>query len=140
MRKIALSILAVAFFSLAVNVQSGTVIVKISGVKEIKGQILIGLYNKSKGFSEIGKEYKGIVIKIKAKSVTYTFLNIPNGHYAIAAVHDINNNGKVDCNFLGLPKELYAFSGDTAGCIGRPGFNKAKFKLSGQHTAKIKLK
>jgi len=30
---------------------------------------------------------------------------IPPGTYAIACYHDENDNGKLDTNFLGIPKE-----------------------------------
>ena len=35
------------------------------------------------------------------------FEDIPAGTYAIAAIHDENRNGKLDMNWLGVPKEGY---------------------------------
>ena len=139
MKKIILSILLTFFISLA-HAGNGIITVEISGIKEIKGQISIGLYNKSDGFPDKGREYKGVVIKIKGKSVTYAFSGVPNGDYAIAIFQDSNNNGKLDKNFWGIPKERFAFSRNATGTFGAPGFNKAKFKLNGNYTAKIKLK
>jgi len=138
MKKITSVIFILVFFFSISYAKSGTVTVKITGIKEIKGNILIGLFNKSKGYPDIGKEYKGIAIKLKSKSVTYTFTDVPDGEYAIAVVHDINNNGEVDYNFFGMPQEMYAFSGGE--CIGKPPFDKAKFKLKGKYTIKLKLK
>ena len=139
MRKFVLAIFVFVFLTSISYAKNGIVTVKISGIEKIKGQILVGLFNKQKGFPDIGKEYKGITIKVTTKSVTYTFLDVPPGDYAIAVVHDINNNGKVDYNFIGMPQELYAFSGKS-GCIGKPPFKKAKFKLKDTHTVKLKLK
>jgi len=139
MKKVVLSILIFALFFTVAYAQSATVTVKITGIKKIKGHVLIGLFNKAKGFPDIGKEYKGIVIKLKSKSITYTFVDVPPGDYAIAAVHDINKNGKVDYNFIGMPQEMYAFSGNS-GCIGKPPFNKAKFKVNSKYTITLKLK
>jgi uncharacterized protein (DUF2141 family) len=139
MKKIALSILILAFFASISYAKNGTVTVKITGIEKIKGHILIGLFNKAKGYPDIGKEYKGITIKVTKKSISHTFVDVPPGDYAIAVVHDINKNGAVDYNFIGMPLEMYAFSGNS-GCIGKPPFNKAKFKLNGKYTIKLKLK
>jgi len=140
MRKFIFSVLILSFFLSTACVQGGIVIVEVYGIKEIKGTIVIGLYNKSKGFPDVGKQYKGIITKIKTKSATYTFIDVPNGHYAVALFHDINSNGKLDYNFLGIPKELYAFSCITKTCFKTPEFHEAKFKLKDKHTLKLKLK
>jgi len=139
MKKIILLVFILAFFVSTAYAQGGTVTVKITGLKKIKGEVLIGLYNKAKGFPDIGKEYKGIAIEVKTNSITYTFVDVPPGDYAIAVVHDINTNGKVDYNFIGLPLEMYAFSGNS-GCIGKPPFKKAKFKLKDKYIVNLKLK
>ena len=139
MKKIILTIFVLGFFFSVPNVQSGTVTVKITGIKDIKGNILIGLFNKSAGYPDIGKEYKGIAIKLKAKSVTYTFVDVPPGEYAIGIVHDINKNGTMDYSFLGWPQECYAVSGKPHH-LGRPTFEKAKFKLKDKQILKLKLK
>ena len=138
MKKIVLSIIILAFFASIAYAKNGTVTVEIIGIKKIKGHILIGLFNKAKGYPDIGKEYKGITIKVTKKSISHTFVDVPPGDYAIAAVHDINKNGTVDYNFIGMPQEMYAFSGNS-GCIGKPPFKKAKFKLKDKYTIKLKL-
>ena len=130
--------LAILFFA-AVYAHAATVTIKIIGIKKVKGHILIGLFNKQKGFPDIGKEYKGVSHKITKKIHTHTFVDVPPGYYAIAIVHDINKNGKVDYNFIGIPKEMYAFSGKSK-AIGKPPFKEAKFKVKDKHTIKLKLK
>jgi uncharacterized protein (DUF2141 family) len=44
-------------------------------------------------------------------------------------MHDVNKNGELDKNALGIPKEGFGFSNDAAGTFGPPGFDKAKFIL-----------
>ena len=140
MRKFSLSILVLVLFALIPCAKSNTITIRVHGIKEIKGKIVIGLYNQAKGFPKVGKQYKGIITKITAKDAIYIFADVPDGDYAIALFHDINSNGKLDYNFLGIPKELYAFSCITSTCLSTPGFNKARFKLKGNHSFKLKLK
>jgi uncharacterized protein (DUF2141 family) len=40
---------------------------------------------------------------------------VPHGEYAIAVFVDVNGNGKMDKNFLGIPKEQYGFSNNVMG-------------------------
>jgi uncharacterized protein (DUF2141 family) len=139
MRKIALSIFILALFVSVACAKAGTVTVQITGIEKIKGHILIGLFNKAKGYPDIGKEYKGIKIKVTKKNLTHTFIDVPPGEYAIGVVHDINNNETMDYSFVGWPQERYAVSGKPHS-IGRPTFEKAKFKVKDKYIAKLKLK
>ena len=139
MKKIILSLLFLSLFISITCAKTNTITIKVHSIKEIKGKIVIGLYNKAKGFPDIGKQHKGIITKITAKSATYIFSNIPNGVYAIALFQDVNNNGDLDYNFFGIPKEPYAFSCIDGTCFKTPSFDKAKFKLKGNHIFKIKL-
>lgn len=140
MKKIVLTIFAFVFFMSIPHVQASTVVIEINGIKIIKGDIVIGLYNKQQGFPEVGKQYKGIISKITAKIVIYKFENIPDGNYAVALFQDLNRNGKMDYNFLGIPKEPYAFSCITKTCLKTPEFHEARFTLKEKCTLKLKLK
>ncbi len=142
MKKIGLpTIVAVfTFFVSIAYAQTGTIYVKISGIKDIKGLMSIGLYSDEKRFPDKGKEYKGIDVKVTDQTVVYTFKDVPFGTYAIAIFHDTNSNTKLDKNFLGIPKEGYAFSKNVFGALGLPpSFKNASFNLSGNKTVKIKM-
>jgi len=120
--------------------QGGKITVEISGINKTEGRLAIGLYNKSDGFPEINKAYNGVSLKITEKNINHIFSDIPSGDYAVAVFHDINGNNKLDKNFIGIPKEGYAFSKNARGTFGPPHFDKAKFKLDRSYTAKIKIK
>ncbi len=128
------------FFVSMAYAQTGTVNVEISDINDPKGLMSVGLYSKKEGFPDKGKEYKGKDIKVTVQTLVYTFKDVPFGTYAIAIIHDTNSNGKLDKNFLGIPKEGYAFSNNVFGILGTPpSFKKASFKLTGNETIKIKM-
>jgi len=56
-------------------------------------------------------------------------ISVPPGVYAVAAVHDLNGNGRLDTNFLGMPKEPYGFSRAARGRFGPPSFEDAALRL-----------
>jgi uncharacterized protein (DUF2141 family) len=121
-------IIAIAFFiSSLVTAQNVNLTVKISGLKSSTGAVLVGLYNSDGTF--LKKAYKGVTSDIKSNEATVTFSNIPKGEYAISAYHDKNKNGKLDTNFIGIPKEDYASSNNAKGVTGPPKYEDAKFDL-----------
>ena len=58
-----------------------------------------------------------------------TVNDVPPGSWAVLAFLDENDNGKLDRNVLGIPKENYAFSRDARGRFGPPSFEDAAFVL-----------
>ncbi len=141
MKKFSLPLI-VSIFVIFVSVayaQTGTVIVEISDINDPKGLMSIGLYSNKKGFPDKGKEYKGKDVEVTGQTLVYTFEDVPFGTYAIAIFHDTNSNGKLDKNFLGIPKEGYAFSNNVFGTFGPPDFKDASFEFDGNKTVKIKM-
>jgi uncharacterized protein (DUF2141 family) len=63
--------------------------------------------------------------------------DLPVGSYAISIFHDLNENEKLDTNFVGFPKEPFAFSAPM-GKFGPPKFEQAIFKV-GQGSNQIEM-
>jgi len=83
------------------------------------------------------------LVQVKAEgSVVRIVLNdVAPGTYAIKAFHDVDRNGQLDTNFMGIPKEPYGFSNDAMGTFGPPSFEQAAFKVgTGTATARFKMK
>jgi uncharacterized protein (DUF2141 family) len=55
--------------------------------------------------------------------------NIAPGEYAVAVFADVNGNGALDSNFIGIPKEPVGMSRDAKGKFGPPKFADAAFKV-----------
>jgi len=71
---------------------------------------------------------KGCVTKevgAKGAASRAVFLTLPSGTYAIKVFHDVNSNGKLDTNFMGIPNEPYGFGNDARGKFGPPSFEEA---------------
>ena len=54
-------------------------------------------------------------------------------------MHDENGNGELDANFVGIPREPWAFSNNARGNFGPPTWEDTKFELNGQATQTIEL-
>ena len=117
--------------------KNNTIEVTVEAVANNDGKIFLALYNSETNFLE--KSYKGTKSEIINNSCTITFEDIPSGVYAISVFHDENNNGKMDTNFMGIPKEDYGCSNDANGFMGPPKWKDAKFELKENKSITITL-
>ena len=114
--------------------------VKVSNIREASGRIAVGLFNHPETFPDMGRQYKGAFVDISDAAVTHTFTGIPSGTYAIAVYHDINDNRKLDTNFMKIPREPYGFSQGVKPRFGPPKFDDAAFVVNADHEAAIVLR
>jgi uncharacterized protein (DUF2141 family) len=64
-----------------------------------------------------------------SSSAYAVFSDLLPGEYTVTAYQDINGNGKLDSNFIGIPKEPNAISNDTPARFGPPRYEDAKFTV-----------
>lgn len=91
------------------NENGGRLIIEIDNINSPEGIIWVGIYDSS---NYMIKE-KAIIEWLDVRSTGKLSLDIPSldfGTYAIALFHDINGNGELDQNFIGVPMEPFAFS------------------------------
>ena len=118
----------ISFFAYS---QSSEIVVNISGLRSDKGKCLLYLYNNKKGFpNDAGKAIKTAMGSISNGKSTIVLKDILNGEYAIGIIHDENDNGKMDTNFLGMPKEGVGVSNNAKGHFGSPSYDDSKFQLN----------
>lgn len=115
-------------FSNAQQIATNEITVIVSNLNNNKGKVFVALYNSESNF--LKKQIKGNISDIEKNSCTVTFKDIPNGIYAISLFHDVNNNNKMDTNFLGIPKEDYGCSNNAKGFMGPPKWEDAKFQIN----------
>jgi uncharacterized protein (DUF2141 family) len=109
---------------------SGTITVKITGLRSADGNLSLALFNAKKGFP--GKYERAIrkaQISAAGSQHVVVFDDVPYGTYAVAVQHDENANGKLDANFLGMPKEGVGTSNNPKSKFGPPSFDDASFVL-----------
>ena len=106
--------------------------VTVKNIKETSGTIRVGLFNNEKDF--LKKAIEGKVVKVTATEVTVVFNDLKPGDYAVSVIHDKNENGELDSNFMGIPNEPYGFSNNVMGSFGPPSFEKAKLATDSNKT------
>jgi uncharacterized protein (DUF2141 family) len=102
------------------------------------GSILFALFNSEDSHMETNyKEVSSILKDSKAKIVVE---NIPEGFYSFSYFHDVNGNGELDKNMLGIPKEPYGFSNGQEGNFGPPNFQESKIEIKSDTIIQLKIK
>ena len=131
------AILLSSWSSAATIAADGKVEVEVTGLKSNKGQVTIKVYQSADGFPrDDDKAYKIQSFEINDMQLKVTIELLP-GEYAIVVSHDENANGKVDTNFIGLPKEPLGVSNYPK--IAKPNYEKAKFMIGQNDTVKLSI-
>jgi uncharacterized protein (DUF2141 family) len=103
--------------------------VRITHLSSDKGKVAVALFDSDKDFPDQKRALQGKMVKIASGRAKVVFHGLRPGLYAIAVLHDENENLKMDFNFLGMPLEGYGFSNDASGFLGPPSFGDAAFRL-----------
>ncbi len=101
--------------------------VNISTVKKTTGEILLAIYDSKDNFrkTEIIANRKTAV---KGEMV-FSFPDLAVGSYAVMVFHDVNGNGELDTNLLGMPAEPWGASLEGKSVFGAPGWTDTRFEL-----------
>ena len=117
---------------------TGLVVLNIQNLETVQGAVHIALYDSEVNFMKVEKRVAGLAIPVKSGAAIKAELGrFPFGAYALAVFHDLNDNGILDKNALGIPTEPYGFSNNPRQKWRAPTFREARFEL---HQAELELK
>ena len=115
------------------------VTVTINNLEKEVGQLNISLANDPTDFLTSKKESTlKATLPAQKNAMTYKFKGLKAGKYAVSVFHDENSNGKMDTNFIGIPKEPYGVSGKPK--FGKPKFEDCSFEVKNSQSISIDLK
>ena len=98
----------------------------------------IGVYADEESYLKKAVHFQNVAVS-ETGTMTVSLQDIPFGTYAISLFHDQNGNGKLDSNWIRIPKEPYGFSQNAAATFGPPKFQKAAFQ-HGHAITELKIK
>lgn len=125
--------------------QNAVLKVQVTGIRNAKGQIGVAIYERenSKAYPKDpsrARAEKNAVIVDGTAEVEFSGL-VEGGTYAVAARHDENANGKLDMNFVGIPKEGFGFSNNAKPrAMGPATFEDAAFTFRAGGAIVIRLR
>ena len=104
---------------------------EISGLANEEGRVYFSVYNSEDTW--LGEErVTGAAVDIADAmegEIVVATVKLPPGDYAISIFYDVNANGELDTNFIGIPKEPVALSNNAKARFGPPKYKDALFTL-----------
>ena len=134
-----LLVLGFLFFGSFHNTEKVDLEITVTNIKNLKGNIEIGVFNNVKSFPEKGKAYKTYSKTVTNDKVVFILKDIVKDDYAIALYHDVNADKKCNLNFMGIPVEPYGFSKNFKPRFSKPSFNDCKITVDKSSAITIKL-
>jgi uncharacterized protein (DUF2141 family) len=118
----------------------GRVEVTMIGFEDEEGLAHVALFLDPEGWPDKeGSVFATAVVPISAGQAFVVFDEVSAGPFAVSVFHDVDGNGELDSDTLGIPSEDYGFSRDARDLFGPPSFKAAQIELAAGETKQITI-
>jgi uncharacterized protein (DUF2141 family) len=119
---------------------AGDVVITVTDVRSAKGVVRACLTARANVFPKCNQDPNAHRTVVPAGGkIEIRFTGVKPGNYAIALLHDENDNGKADRAMGMMPKEGYGFSRDAPVKMAPPKFTDAVFAV-GEGLQRVTIK
>jgi uncharacterized protein (DUF2141 family) len=102
---------------------------ELNNIQEAKGSIYIAVYNQPDDFLKQDRIFRHKIMPVsQAGTMRVSMGDLPPGAYAVSCFHDVNGNGKLDTDWVGIPVEPYCFSNNARPKFRAPKWTEAVFQ------------
>jgi uncharacterized protein (DUF2141 family) len=120
--------------------QGYTLTVVVKGISQKDGHIGMLVFNSPRGWAEDRTAaLRDLYVPAQPGTMTIKVPNLPAGEYAVAVLHDVNNNHKLDRNWLGEPTEQWGLSNNPHAVLKTPAYSKCTFTLKGDMEIHVQM-
>lgn len=123
----------------AAEAETGQLSITISGIKAPEGIVAIELLRGQAQFDGEGST-ASMLIPAQVPALSVTLGPLPAGDYAIRVMQDLDADGKLKTNMIGMPKEPWGMSNNATGKFGPPTWKDARFTLGPDSQQNIELR
>ncbi len=114
-------------------------VLTVSSINDHQGTLMVAVFDNEADWNG-GSPVAGARIDVTSDTASASLGLLPQGEYAIRLFHDVNGNGELDTNLMGIPSEPFAFSNNARGSFGPASWADAAFELSadsGAHAVRL---
>jgi uncharacterized protein (DUF2141 family) len=115
-----------------------TLHITVTNVPQSQGTIMLQILSDEAEFNGDGSAIVSLMQRAQSGEM-HCAATLPDGEYAFRVMHDLNDNGELDSNFVGMPTEPWAFSNNAVGKFGPPQWSDVRFELRDDLTQTIDL-
>lgn len=99
---------------------------EVRGLTSTEGQLLVAVFADAPSWlrKPVAVRRVAAAATVDGK-LTVQLSDLPDGPLALSIIHDLNGNGRLDMNPVGMPIEPFGFSNNASGRFGPPRFDDA---------------
>jgi uncharacterized protein (DUF2141 family) len=129
--RFAATLATLALLPIAALAGEGTLRVVAADVRSDRGSIVVWVYdNADNWLSDRWRTRKAVAVAGNRADDSVTVqLDLPPGEYAFSVFQDLDDDGKLARNFIGIPKEPAGLSNNVRPKFGPPRYKDAKFTI-----------
>jgi uncharacterized protein (DUF2141 family) len=105
-----------------------SIVVEVEGLRSGRGAVRGALFASPRGWTEEGRQLATCEARIEGRRSVCVFDGVAPGEYAVAFLHDEDDDGELDRDFIGWPQEGFGFSNDARPGLGPPSYESASFE------------
>ncbi len=108
---------------------AGALVIEVPGVQALEGKMMIAVLGGADTWMSDDDMAAGAMVEVTSETVVQRFEGLAPGTYAVRLFHDVDADGKLGANVLGIPNEPYGFSNNAPARFGPASFEAASFTL-----------
>lgn len=101
---------------------------EIKRVTPGQGTVMVAVYESEAQFMKLPA--LAVALQAKGDTISLPLCNLSGDEVAVMIYQDLDRNGKLDTNLMGIPSEPFAASGEPS--FGPPSWAKAKVRADGR--------
>ncbi|GGA82593.1 hypothetical protein GCM10011369_25730 [Neiella marina] len=102
------------------------------------GPLMVEVYDDATKYQQTKTPIARFMMPAKDEPLQFEISDLKAGDYAVRMFQDLNSNGQLDANWLGIPNEPYGFS-NNGGAYGPASFDEAKVAVADGETTAISI-
>jgi uncharacterized protein (DUF2141 family) len=117
---------------------NGSLSIDLGGLQP-QGAVLVQLFDTEAGY-QAGQGVGARRVQVSGETARIEFADLAPGRYAFRMFHDVNGDGQMNTNPMGIPIEPFAFSNNARGSFGPARWADAVFTVrAGANVQQITL-
>lgn len=140
LKRVLISAACLPLLGAAAAPQQASLHLTFEGLRSQKGSIRLCLWRDPAGYPDCTRGTGATKESVPAAHPVFDITGLPPGDYAVSAIHDENDNKKLDKSFIGMPTEGVAFSNNAKIAFGPPKFEKVRFHVDGETTQTMRMR
>ena len=96
-----------------------------------RGQLMVLLFDAERSWNAKTGAVREVKRRVSTSTAQIALDGLGAGQYGAMVFQDLNLDGKMNFNLVGMPTEPYGFSNNSRGLFGPPAWAKAAFHFGG---------